>query len=253
MTTRRFTMSTLVIKLIKNSENNQDLRSADEINQALQNIFDGKAPYHTIYFSELTDNEIESILNEYEGTIRKGVSGGCYGARDGKSYEGYTFFAHLKNWDERFLDSDFDEIVNPWTLIEEYSVNGLSPINDESVDEICEAFDSKDENTYNYSGQTNEDARFLTDFHFRVVAKDDECGKQVMFVRFHEGGDIRGNYGEWYVCTFDSIDELYSVIYPSLCIIDVDKLDEIERLKDLISREPADKELLIKELNELLY
>jgi hypothetical protein len=204
-------MSDLTIKLIKKEKS--EVNTISKVIKSLDAIFTGVDPYFEINVDESVFNdELESAIeSKFKVSIRDGVSGGCYGARDGKVYEGITVFADLSNWNNRFIDSDNDEIINPYHLINEYSINGLAPISDDAVETICENLECKEDNTYNFNGHDSSEPVFLTNFQFKTIQKNE---KTVMFVRFHCGGDVRGNYGNWFVCSFDYEEDLYSVIYP---------------------------------------
>lgn len=243
-------MSHLTIKLIKDANQKDTVNSISGLKKEIDKTFSGQREYMTIYYTDLSNDDIIELLDQYEGSYSNKVSSGCYGARDGKSYDGITFYAHLSNFSDRFIDCDYDEIVNPWHLIKEHCVDGrITPIDEDAVDALCETLDCKEDNTYNFNGHTSEDAAFLTHFQFKTVSTQE---KTVMFVRFHEGGDIRGNYSQWYFCSFEHEEDLYSVIYPSLHIIEFNDLDRINEIKDLIWKDPADKELLVKELKSLI-
>lgn len=221
-------MAYLTIKIIKNNNAKHDLKIACNNTEIVENfgkILDGETPYRTFYVTEdLLNSDLKSILNDSFDhiDIRDGVDGGCYGARDGKKYEGVTVFTHIKNFDERWIDTDGDEVVNPWSLLEDHATS-FSPISDEIHEALTEIFDFDDDNTCNYEGQSSEDPYFLTGMHFEILKEGEiTSDKNIMLVRFHEGGDIRGNYGSWHLAKFDYIDDLYSVIHPTCQLKEVE-------------------------------
>lgn len=160
-------------------------------------------------------DELQTKLEKHFGNdveVREGVSEGCYGARTGKTLNGLTCYFDADLLPAEWRDSDGDLVVNPVHLIDQANgelVEGLS--GDLILDALYEVMEYSSNNTYNYAGQTKEDPSFAFDMDYSVVESDK---KALLVVKFHHGGDVRGNYGNRMVFKFDSIEDIYSVIYP---------------------------------------
>jgi len=156
--------------------------------------------------------EIINYLKDFEGVdVRDGVSGGCYGARDGNNYEGLTLWIDASILPERWIDEG-DEIVNIRVLFDEYSQQTLSIDGETFLDLMYESgVEIKSDNTYNYIGHNEEDVLPLQHVDYSII----EFEKSVVVVaKFHCGGDVRGNYTDYYVYGFSCIDDVYSVLSP---------------------------------------
>lgn len=154
----------------------------------------------------------KSISKKYDCSIRDGVTGGCYGARDGSTFPGITIWMHAKEFTERYLDSKYGEQVNPWHLLNEHGK--LLEIDGEAFIAMLDESDIeyKSDNTYNYQHSNSEDAGFIFDFQFDSF---NIGNKHFLAVMFHCGGDARGNYTSKTIWQFDYEDDIYSVLFPS--------------------------------------
>lgn len=143
---------------------------------------------------------------------REGVTGGCYGARDGSSYEGVTLYIHPKDLPDRMIDSDGDELVNIYHLIQDNGGELVEDLDGETFEELSEQLghEVRRDNTYNYNGNSDQPV-FMFDADFAVIEGKDAC---FLSIKFHCGGDVRGNYTDKVVYKFSSIDDVYSVISP---------------------------------------
>lgn len=156
-------------------------------------------------------NEIDDYLTDLGYETSSGIMGGCYGARDGKQYEGLTAWIDALDLPERWLDSDGDEIVNLAHLLDD----NLELVKNVDADNLLDVFyevgiDSKSNNTYNYEGDS-ETPYMLFGANYDVVELGD---KTCLIIKFHLGGDPRGNYTKHYLFKTEHIDDIYSVIYP---------------------------------------
>lgn len=118
------------------------------------------------------------------GDVRDDIQGGCYGARDGKTYEGVTVYV------------DYTEVESEGNIAARILEYPHSKVDDELV----EALDAERGNTYNYEYME-------VDNHVEYAITD-----KLTFVKFHLGGDIRGNYSSWYAIAIDS-DEFASILF----------------------------------------
>lgn len=213
---KRYLMSfknSITIKLLVNAGG---ISKANEVSATVQKLIsNGDLGYGSISIGKTArKNTIKKQLESLGHSVSEGVSGGCYGARDGKSYEGLTVYADASQFPERFLDSDGDEIVNPYTLIENMGGELVEDLDGDIFSEACEDLGLvvSRNNSYNYAGHDSETPHFLVDFDFATIEGKD---KAFLVVKFHCGGDIRGNYTERVVFKFSSMDDIYSVIYPT--------------------------------------
>lgn len=153
------------------------------------------------------------LKSKFDCKVSSGVSDGCYGARTGKQFTGLTIWMHPSELNDRYLDSDYGEMVNPYHLLKE---NGelVENLDGETFLNLMETagIEIKSDNTYNYSGNNTEDAQFMFDFQFDSVTLNDTA---FLVVMFHCGGDIRGNYTSKSVWKFKYSDDVYGVLFPS--------------------------------------
>lgn len=210
-------MRNMEIKLIKTENSSNAIKDVLAlIAKHLESPLSGRS----IKMSDTIDTqELSSILSKkYDCSIHDGVTGGCYGSRDGSSFPGLTVWMHAKEFTDRYVDSEYGEQVNPWHLLNEYG----TLLNDVDGEQFLEIIDSADieyksDNTYNYQGTNSEDAGFFFDFQFdHVVLKD----AHFLVCMFHCGGDPRGNYTDKLVWKFTSEDDLYSCLFPSKMLSD---------------------------------
>lgn len=198
-----------------------ECESLEDIHTCMRQIFSGTKEYHTVSISESLYNDEstrKALESDYDLSIRDGVSGGCYGARTGTSTKGLTLFVHLKEWDERWLDSDSSEIVNPYHLLNEHGKLIMEDCEELMGNEVFQSLGLKvsSDNTCNYEGQSSEDPYFLTGFQFDLIRNEDsDTDKVFLAVMLHCGGDVRGNYGTKMLFEFDYMEDVYSVIYPT--------------------------------------
>jgi hypothetical protein len=182
--------------------------------KAVQSVLRGEAVNIT-YKSKTLRKMLESVGCE----VRDGVLGGCYGARDGSGYEGFTVWIDASQLPERsvhtYLDGTKEETVNPFVLIENFNGQLIKGLDGDEFIAACEdlGLSVSYNNTYNYSGHRDGEPIFLVDMDFAVIEGNDDC--VYLSVKFHCGGDIRGNYTDRVVYKFESIDDVYGVLYPS--------------------------------------
>lgn len=156
---------------------------------------------------------LSKSLESLGHTVRNGISGGCYGSRDGKSYAGLTVWLDASQFPERFIDSDGDEVVNIFALIEQYGGTLVEGLEGDAFVESCEGLgiSVSRNNTYNYAGN-GDSPYFLFNADFSIIYNDEKISYLV--IKFHCGGDIRGNYTATVVYKFESIDDLDCVMFP---------------------------------------
>lgn len=158
-------------------------------------------------------------------TIRDGVSHGCYGATDGSTREGITLYLDPLVFPERWVDDEGDEIVNIAMLLHNHAE--LIECEDvEGIEASLEALglEGKSDNTYNYLGNSEDDPCTLQDVNFTAYSnpEDDFYGAIIVILKFHCGGDPRGNYTREYAYKFDEPEEFYNVFHPSKHLTDDD-------------------------------
>jgi len=211
---------------IKIKSANKGLNTPKKVLNQVQAILDSPMQYHSIdVASELKLQSLECELKETYGkdvVIRSGVSGGCYGMRDGSQSEGLTLYFHPSCITDRTLDDERNEYANIHKLIEE---NGGKLIKNSAGDvfdgdDLGQVFEDaghevRRDNSYNWSGRG--DVEFIFDFDFGVI---ETSKKALLFIKYHCGGDPRGNYTNKIAYSFDSIDDLYSCLRPCKMIGD---------------------------------
>lgn len=157
---------------------------------------------------------IKALEFSFDCKAREGVSGGCYGARDGKSYKGLTICMSPAELPNQWTDSDGDTIVNYWHLLNQFGeLRGKTT--SEAMNRWSDRFGITPviDNSYNYEdcGDTSHGMYALNFSYYQ--RKDDTV---IAFIEFHCGGDVRGNYTDPYIFKFESICELYSIINPTV-------------------------------------
>lgn len=181
--------------------------------EVVQQVLKGERVKIT-YKSKTLKKMLESVGCE----VSDGVTGGCYGARDGSTYEGYTVWIDASALPERSLidlgDGTKQELVNPFALIENFGGELVEDLDGDVFADACEDLGLKvsRNNTYNYAGHSDDSPAFLVDCDYAVIEGDD---KAFLSIKFHLGGDIRGNYTERVVYKFESIDDMYGALMPS--------------------------------------
>lgn len=164
--------------------------------------------------------DLESLKTEIEGMghkVRVGYSGGCYGARDGKVHNGLEVFLDAELLSDRYIyesDGEKFECVNMIHLINQYGGELIEDLEGDAFTDACEALNCvvSRNNTYNYAGHSKDEPHFLYDADYTIVENRD--GEAFLTIKFHHGGDIRGNYGSTYVYKFDCVDDICGAIYP---------------------------------------
>lgn len=191
--------------------------------RALSSIVDciNAGQLNTLYIHpQVSSEHLTKLINDHFGDgveARDGVSGGCYGARDGQEYKGLTLYIDATLCPDRFLDDDGDEVVNIAKLIEAFGgelVEGLDGDTFESIAEDLGHTVGRD-NTYNYAGHDSDTPHFLFDSDFAIVGTENDDAPYFLSIKFHCGGDVRGNYTSKVVYKFSSMDDVYSVVRPS--------------------------------------
>jgi hypothetical protein len=195
----------------------------EQVIAALEAVLAQPMQYHTIAINPASPAGLKVQLEQtYECSVRDGITGGCYGARDGSSAEGLTVWMHAKHLTDRCLTPDGDEMVNPWYLLNEYG-KLFDGLDGETLEQLADELDleTKADNTYNFAtdfgSPKNENAGFMFDFQFTTV---ETSKKFLVAVMFHCGGDPRGNYTDKLVWKFESADDFYSVILPYKLLTD---------------------------------
>lgn len=202
--------------------------SGNSAMDALMAIFEGRQSFHSLQVHREAIPELRISINNWlkdAVTVREGVTGGCYGARDGSSSEGLTLWVDPTVFDERWLDDDDGaEIVNIARLLDD----NATCIEDLDGDAFLDAVDAlglevKCDNTYNYLGTSADAPHTLQDVDFHYVqTSPDDYGCLVAVVAFHCGGDVRGNYTSKSVWKFSDSDAFYSVFNPVAYLKDDD-------------------------------
>ena len=189
-------------------------RKASQRAKAVKMITSG-TPVSIKYLNRTFVKQLESV----GCVVRNGITGGCYGARDGSSSEGYSVWIDASELPEREIDTDLDgknpyELVNIFKLIENYGGELVEDLDGDVFTESCEdlGLTVSRNNTYNYAGQDAETPSFKVDADFAVI---EGKGNAYLSIKFHCGGDIRGNYTDRVVYKFGSVDDIYGVIYPT--------------------------------------
>jgi len=249
-------MQTLSVKILRNDETGKT--KTTHIIEEFKYMLENGPVYSIEYHGSLSIEQVKNALTSEFGTddieCRDGVYHGCYGASSGEALEGFKVYIDSSLFPDRFIDSDFDEIINLEELCNEFGTK-LDIDADNHRDSMeSMGIEGKSDNTYNYLGHDSHSPIPLCHANFEMFQADDgsEEGPVTVIVKFHCGGDIRGNYSSEVVYKFDDIYETYNVFSPTLQLLDEENLDEINRLKDLIQGEPEDINLLKKELNELI-
>lgn len=170
------------------------------------------------YKSEALRKMLESVGCE----VRDGVTGGCYGSRDGSSSEGFTVWIDASQLSEReimdFGDGSKQELVNPFSLIENFGGELVEDLDGDIFTEACEnlGLSVSRNNTYNYAGHRDGEPAFKVDMDFAVIHNENsKSDAAYLSVKFHCGGDPRGNYTECVVFKFSSIDDIHGVLFPT--------------------------------------
>jgi hypothetical protein len=209
-----------------------DHLTINQVIDGLMKLTQEPMQYRTLKISSKIDLEKLTALvsDNFDCTVREGISDGCYGMRPGTSSKGLTVFMHPKELTDRYIRTEDDgektEFVNPWHLFEENA--NLTDLDGEAFESWAEALgiEYKADNTYNYSTDfgsiKSENAAFMFDFQFSIIETKD--GGALVSVMFHCGGDPRGNYTSKVVYKFKCIDDLHSAIYPGLCLLNEEEL-----------------------------
>lgn len=158
------------------------------------------------------DDKLKNTMEKaFDCTVRQGISGGCYGARNGKDSKGFTIYLSLDELPDRWLDDSNDEIVNYWALLNEFGSLDRTINNDTTIERYEKLFglELQHENSYNYEG--NQCPYGLCTIDFKYAETNNGA---IAFVKFHCGGDVRGNYTKYYVFSFDDLDDLHSAVFP---------------------------------------
>jgi hypothetical protein len=184
--------------------------------QVVQSVLSGNSV--SIAYKSKT---LKKMLESVGCVVQDGVTGGCYGARDGSSSEGFTAWIDASQLPEReimdFGDGAKQELVNIFSLIENYGGEFMEDLDGDVFTEACEdlGLSVKRDNTYNYAGHSDDSPAFRVDADFAIIQNEDKNGAVFLAIKFHRGGDIRGNYTDRVVYKFDSIDDVYGVLMPS--------------------------------------
>jgi hypothetical protein len=222
-------IKTIKVKLLKAVTEEQEvngLNSWDEIREAIKNVLESDAS-NEIYYTNLDVylNEdgtrldiIQNIKGRFKATVRDGVMHGCYGSSTGEIFEGYTLYLPLELAQEYFNAEYAEYAVNPIHEIESMGGEFL----DYTEKEIETYLDIAEEsgikihhdNTYNHE---TDGCYLMCDMDIKLIGDldNDEDHAGMLAVRFHCGGDIRGNYTRWYLVKFDSQYDVYSAILPT--------------------------------------
>lgn len=229
---------------------------------ALAEIFDGGAAERRVLVTPEIDLDALSaeIIKSYTNhageeliSIRTGCLQGVYGSNTGKNDPGLTLWCDSSLFPERFIDSEFDEVVNIEQLCNEYG-ELMEDVDGFSVAEAFEAIgiEGQSDNTYNYLGHNYEDPQPLCHADFTVYRSADE-EKALVVIKFHCGGDVRGNYTDQVVYKFDSIEDQYSALSPRMELIDEEHVNELTQLKeDLWKLKGNERTQRIKAIKELI-
>lgn len=201
------------LKVDKNGINTRKHTGRAEV---VQSVLKGES-VNICYKSKTLKKMLEGVGCE----VREGVTGGCYGARDGSSYDGFTVWIDASQLPEReimdFGDGSKQELVNPFSLIENCGGELIEDLDGDVFTDACEdlGLSVSQSNTYNYAGHGTGEPAFKVDMDFAVIHNKSDNGSAFLSVKFHCGGDIRGNYTDRVVYKFDSIDDVYGVLYPT--------------------------------------
>lgn len=206
-----------LLKATKGKHLEKAFTSNSEVVEALNSILDGKLETSYLYYKELDGDIVELLESTFDATVHEGCRNGCYGSSTGATEEGYTIYIPLEQFQES-LNKEFNEYdVNPLHSIQDAGgeVLNYSEEEIESYLDIAEESGVKigHDNTYNHE---NEGCYLMCDLDVKVIGGFglENEGSVLVSVRFHCGGDIRGNYTRPYLFKFDDIDEVYSALFP---------------------------------------
>lgn len=184
-----------------------------EVLTKLKNSFDAGGQENLSFSPSIDVDALKAALEaEFNLTAREGISGGCYGARDGKSYKGLTLFVSPCEFPDRWLDGDGDEVVNSYHSIVDNCESELD-CDGEVFERYVDVFNIKEvvhENTCNSDG---EGVYQFFQTNYKIYQCPDDT--VIMAAEFHCGGDVRGNYASARYFRFDSIDDVYCAMLPS--------------------------------------
>ena len=184
---------------LKEVNNNEALNSVEAVINHLEIMIDNNE-VHIIEYSDTIDRQelkasitkmMETKQDEVE--VTEGFLEGCYGARTGKQLSGLSFWLDARLFDERFLDDDGDEIFNFAVWLDDYATE--TDLNAEDFLEAAETLGLQVDsgNSYNYEG--NNCPYFVAHINYRLVSNRDRgFNDEYLVVKFHCGGDPRGNY-----------------------------------------------------------
>jgi hypothetical protein len=221
-------MKNIEIKI--NLSESSEIKTIDQVLKALDKMFNEPMNYRTVVInSSIVLEDLKAAIAKKDDeniSIIQGTTEGCYGMRTGKSQEGITLWCNPILLVERYVEVESDgtktEYVNPYHLLHDHAEQlDSDDLDGEKFDLWLEALglDAKSDNTYNH-GHNSEDASLMFDFQFSYIElKDNTVLASIMF---HCGGDPRGNYTSKHMFKFESIDDLYSVIFPTKCLLDQD-------------------------------
>lgn len=205
-------MASIRIKVYTHRDQNvqiESLESFKEVIQAWLNHPENREFDIVTHIQDECREYLESLGNE----CRDGISGGCYGMRDGKIYQGFHCYMEAENITDRYIDSEGDEIVNLYALVNEYAESKLDYDADTLLDAAYEfELDIKSDNTYNYLGHSEDSVHTMFDADFSFW--ENNSGKVFLVIKWHGGGDPRGNYGNLEAYKFSDIDDIWSALSP---------------------------------------
>lgn len=165
---------------------------------------------------------LKKMLESVGCVVLDGADEGCYGANGNSTSAGFTVWVDANNLPERkIIDDGKQEQVNIFKLIENFGGKLIEGLDGDRFSETCEALglDVQYNNTYNYAGHSKDSPSFMIDADFAVIHNKDKSDAAYLSIKFHRGGDIRGNYTERVVYKFDSIDDVFGVVMPSCELI----------------------------------
>lgn len=211
---------------IRLKQNDGGLKTVPAILKAVATLLNNPMEYHSIDISPKVslapDSKLQTELKKtYDLSIRQGYQNGCYGARDGSGGNGLTLWVDASHVADRCLVKNEDGTESEYANIHHLILENGGKLIKNSEGEVFDGDDLeqvfedagmelKRDNSYNWSGQGNE-VEFIFDFDFSLLETDK---KAILFVKYHCGGDPRGNYTSRVAYSFDSIDDLHSALIP---------------------------------------
>ena len=193
----------------KSSDSSELIDTPEKVIKAMR-----KSNYDNQYYYSCSTEVMKKALNAEFDDVRNGVLGGCYGARDGKQYEGFTVYVPYTDLTDRWIDEDGDEIVNIAKVLIDTCIEWQKVKNIDTTS-IVGSLD----NSYNWHNECSDRVYLSQTINYNVI--ETAQNQALVFIEFHGGGDVRGNYSSPYLFVFDSINDFYECVFSPAYLIDL--------------------------------